>query len=223
MSTSGKFGILGVLALSILTTTGAVRAAETIVATPPVATPAAQPSALLGDLQTGFASASAAKACFEAYAAKATEEGYLSVAALFKTGAMSEGIHAKKFAAAITKLGGKPAKAAEAKPITVLSTKENLEAALKGEIAANASSFPGFAKLAETEKNIPAMYAFKGALAAEVEFVKMAQSALADLAGWKAAGKVFLVCEICGYPTLDGKIAKCPVCSAPRSKFEEIK
>lgn len=213
MNRYGKVGILSLLAVSLIAAAGVVSGAEEA---------AAKPSTTLDNLQAAYKSASAAKAGFEAFAAKAAEEGYFSVAALFKAGALSEGIHAKKCAAAIEKLGAAVV-APEFKPPAVKSTKENLEAALKGEIAANQAALPAFAKLAETEKNIPAMYAFKGALAAEAEFVKMARAALAGIEDWKAAGKEFLVCDVCGYPTMDKALVKCPVCAAPRSKFTEVK
>ena len=49
------------------------------------------------------------------------------------------------------------------------------------------------------------------------------QKALNELESWKPAGKEFLVCVICGYTTMDSKIMKCPVCAAPREKFDLVK
>jgi rubrerythrin len=175
----------------------------------------------LDNLQTSYNGESNAKARYEVFAVKAKEEGYLSVAALFTAAAKSESIHVSKMGAAIEKLGGKP-QAAIIAPL-VKTTKENLEAALKGESEEADSLYPAFIKQAEMDKNTPAMYAFKGAMAAEIEHAKMFKTALADLPGWKAEGKEFLVCVVCGFTSMDMKIKVCPVCEAPRSKFDSIK
>ena len=120
----------------------------------------------LDNLQTAFNGESNAKARYEAFAVKADEEGYKSVASLFRAAAFSESIHAKKHGAAIKKLGGE-AEATVGKP-EVKSTKENIEAALAGEIYEKETMYPGFLKQAEADKNVQAIYSFKGALAAEV-------------------------------------------------------
>jgi len=173
------------------------------------------------NLQIAFNGESNAKARYEAFAAKADEEGYKSVATLFRAAAKSEGIHAVKHEAAIKKSGGK-AKATIEK-VDVKSTKENLEAALKGEIAEKDTMYPEMIKTAEADKNTPALYSFKGALAAEKMHAQYFEQALKELEAWKVAGKEFIVCLICGYTTMDMKLQKCPVCAAPRSKFDLVK
>lgn len=203
-------GIAGALAMTILGSSGMARAAE-------------MPSAktTLDNLQASFNGESNAKARYEAFASKAREEGYLSVAALFTAAAKSESIHMMKAKDSIEKMGA-TAQAVMQTPV-VMSTKENLETALKGESGEADSMYPAFIKQAEKDKNTPALYAFKGAQAAEVEHAKMFKMALGDLEGWKAEGKEFLVCIVCGYTTMDSKIQVCPVCSSPRSKFDLVK
>ena len=174
----------------------------------------------LENMKTAFNDESNAKARYEAFAAKADTEGYKSVSALFRATAMSEGIHAAKHEAGIKKLGGE-AKATLLK-VDVKSTKENIEAALKG--MDKAATYPAFAKQAEADKNTPAVYSFTGAVAAEVEQVKMLKQAASELESWKASGKEFLVCTVCGYTCFSTPdLKKCPVCSAPRDKFELVK
>jgi rubrerythrin len=175
----------------------------------------------LENMQAAFNGESNAKARYEAFAAKADEEGYKSVSTLFRAAAKSEGIHAAKHEAAILKGGGQAKATME--PVVVKSTKENLEAALKGEIAEKDAMYPAMIKKAEADKNIPALYSFKGALAAEKMHAQYFQMALKELDSWKPAGKEFLVCVICGYTTLNLKIGKCPVCAAPREKFDLVK
>lgn len=205
MTKRAMIGILGVcVALA-----GGLRAAE-------IAGPTT-----LANLQTAYNGKSNAKARYEAFAARADEEGYRSVAALFRAAAKSEGVHAAKQAAAITKLGAEP-KAVIEKP-EVLSTRENLEAALKGEGAEATQMSPAFFKQAELDKNEGAVRAFKGAMAAEEGHTELYQKALNNLDNWKAAGKEFIVCQICGYTSMDMGLKKCPVCASPRSKFDLVK
>ena len=186
---------------------------------------AAEPAAgktTVENLQAAFNGESNAKAKYEAFAAKADEEGYKSVASLFRAAAMSEGIHARKHAAVITKLGAEP-KADVGKP-EVKSTKENLEAALTGETYEKETMYPTFIALAKSEKNNAAMRTFRGAMLAEVEHAKLYKQALAELDAWKSEGKAFMVCTVCGYTELmNPDLKKCPVCSAPKTKFETVK
>lgn len=176
----------------------------------------------LDNLQAAFNGESNANAKYAAFAVKADEEGYKSVAALFRATSLSESIHAKKHAAAIKKLGAEPM--AEIGKPDVKSTQENLEAALAGETYEKETMYPAFIKLALAEKKPQAVKSFKGALAAEVEHAKLYKQALAELDAWKAAGKEFSVCQVCGYTLLsDPALLKCPVCSAPKEKFTIVK
>ncbi|OGV55003.1 MAG: hypothetical protein A2X45_02785 [Lentisphaerae bacterium GWF2_50_93] len=175
----------------------------------------------LDNLQAAFNGESNAKARYEAFAVKADEEGYKSVAALFRAAAKSEGIHAVKHGEMIRKMGAEARTTIE--KADVKSTKENLEASIKGENAEKDSMYPAFIKQAEADKNAGAAMTFKGAMVAEVEHSRMYGQALKDLDSWKAGGKIFLVCTICGFTTMDQKIKICPVCSSPRDKFDVVK
>lgn len=176
----------------------------------------------LENLQAAFNGESNAKAKYEAFAAKADVEGYKSVAALFRAASRSEGIHAQKHAAVITKLGAEPKATLE--KAEVKSTKENLEAALAGETYEKETMYPAFMKLAKSEKNGAAVKTFRGAMMAEVEHAKLYAQALGELDAWKAAGKEFMVCDVCGYAELlNPALKKCPVCSAPKTKFQTVK
>jgi rubrerythrin len=178
--------------------------------------------ATLGNLQAAYNGESNAKAKYDAFAVKADEDGYKSVAALFRAASLSESIHAKKHAAVIKKAGAEPA-ATIGKP-DVKSTKENLEAALAGESMEKETMYPAFVKQAEADKNAQAVRSFKGAMAAEVEHAKLYKQALAELEAWKPVGKEFMVCSVCGYTLLaDPALVKCPVCSVPKDKFTLVK
>jgi rubrerythrin len=208
MTTHWMTRVSGALAVLLLGLTGGLNAAE------------GAATLTLDNLQAAFQGESNAKVRYEAFAVKADEEGYKAVAALFRATSKSEGIHAARHAVAIKKLGAE-AKATIEKP-EVKSTKENLEAAVKGETAEKDTMYPAFVKQAELDKNTGAVQSFKGAMASEVSHAKLYQLALTELGSWKVA-KDFLVCQICGYTTLDKELQKCPVCASPRTKFETVK
>ncbi|MEI7900587.1 MAG: ferritin family protein [bacterium] len=176
----------------------------------------------LDNLQAAFNGESNAKVRYEAFALKADEEGYKSVAALFRAAAASETIHARKHASVIKKLAAKPTSTIEEPQVK--STKENLEAAVAGETYEKDTMYPDFIKQAEVEKNKDALISFKGAMAAEAEHAKLYKQALDELDAWKPAGKEFMVCPVCGYTLLSNPaLLKCPVCSTPKEKFAVIK
>jgi len=175
------------------------------------------PVETLKNLQDAYNGESNAKARYEAFAVKADEEGYLQVASLFRAAAQAEGIHLRNHAAVITGLGAEPV--ADIKAPEVKTTKENLEAALKGENYERITMYPDFIKQAEIDKAPKAIRTFKYAMLAEAEHAKYYQEALDNLDAWKDGKKDFLVCSVCGFTTVDTGLQKCPVCSTPRSKI----
>ena len=84
----------------------------------------------MSNLQTAFNGESNAHARYLAFAVKADAEGYAGVASLFRAAARAEEIHAGNHAAVIKDFGGIPV--AKLEDPGVKSTRENLEAALKG-------------------------------------------------------------------------------------------
>ena len=175
----------------------------------------------LENLQAAYNGESNAKVRYESFAVKADAEGYKSVGSLYRAASKSEGIHAAKHAEVIKKLGAEPKATIE--KADVKSTKENLEASIKGETYEKENMYPSFIKKAEADKNTGAVMTFKGAMAAEVEHAKFYSQALKELDSWKESGKEFLVCQVCGFTSMDKNLKQCPVCSAPRSKFDVIK
>lgn len=175
----------------------------------------------LENLQAAFDGESNARERYLAFAARAEEEKYFQVARLFRATAKSEEIHVAARAKLIEAMGGKPT--ADIKKPEVKSTKENLEAAAKGEIFESEKMYPAFAKKAEEEKQDKPMKIFKGTAEIEGDHAEMYQAALANLEAMKEAKTEYLVCTVCGETTTDMEIKKCPVCEAPREKFENIK
>jgi rubrerythrin len=175
----------------------------------------------LENLQAAFSGESSANLKYLAFARKADEEGYKQVAVLFRAAARSEEIHASNHKAAIAKLGGEAK--ADITPADVKTTKENLEAAIKGETYENETMYPAFIKVAQTDKNADAIKTLNGAMKVEAEHAKLYKEALGNLDGWKTVTAEFSVCPVCGFTTMKLDFPKCPVCSTEASKFEKIK
>lgn len=175
----------------------------------------------LENLQAAFNGESNAHARYLAFAQKADEEGYASVASLFRAAAKAEEIHASNHAVVIKKLGGAPEAKIE-KPV-VKSTKENLEAAQKGEIYERDEMYPAFLKKARQDGNTDAIQTFNYAKTAEAEHARLYGEDLKEIATLKgAAKKNYFVCGTCGYTVTKVDFAKCPSCFSPKDKYEQV-
>jgi len=178
-------------------------------------------NALADNLRAAYAGELNAKAEYEAFAATADTEGYKSVAALFRAAAKSESIHIAKHEAALKELKAEvKTEAAKPEPKT---TKENLEKMVTTKTALNKENRPASIQAASAVKNVKVAKSFRGAMAADTEYIKQAKDALANLDAWKPAGKEFFVCEVCSFVMTDPKMEKCPLCAAPRAKFASFK
>ncbi len=177
-------------------------------------------SATLKNMQDAFNGESNAHARYVAFAKKADEEGYGKVASLFRAAARAEEIHATEHAQVIKTLGAEP-KAEIATP-EVKSTKENLEAALKGETYERDTMYPEFIKAAKEEKRKEAVRSLNRAMTAEGTHAKFYADALANLDQWKGSAKDFYVCSVCGYTMDVPPTADCTSCFATKEKYVKI-
>ena len=178
------------------------------------------PASTLNNLQAAFNGESNARAAYLAYADKAQAEGYAKAAALFRAAAKAEEIHANNHAEVIKAMGAEP-KATLASP-DVKSTRENLQAALKGETYERDVMYPGFLLQARKEGKIDAIRSLNYAKTAEAEHAKLYQEALNDLEGWRTQNVSFYVCPVCGYTSLTRPAEKCPSSFTPSSRFLTI-
>lgn len=174
--------------------------------------------AVVADLQAAYNGESNASAKYAFFAGKCRETGYLSVAALFSAASFAENIHAGRHAKVLAQYG------VEAKAVLKQAAWTDVSAALKEAIAGETHEFtemyPGFIKTAEDKRVNAAVQSFAHAMEAEKIHAEYYTAALADLDGWKAAGKSFHICSVCGFTTNDDSVAVCPYCSAPKSKFQ---
>ena len=182
---------------------------------------AAAATKTLDNLQTAFNGESNARARYLAFAEKANQEEYGEVASLFRAAAKAEETHAANHAVVIKKLGGVPA--AKIETPVVKSTRENLEAAIKGESYERDTMYPEFLKQARAEGNRDAVQTFNYAKTAEAEHAKLYSGALNNLPKLKGSkAKDYFVCTVCGYTTTQMDFSKCPSCFTHRDKYEKV-
>jgi rubrerythrin len=175
----------------------------------------------LQNMQTAFNGESNAHARYLAFAKQADSEGYGEVGSLFRAAARAEEIHAGNHAAVIKELGAVPQ--ANIESPSVKSTRENLEAAIKGELYERDTMYPDFLKQARTDRNKSALKSLNYAKTAEAEHAKLYAAALANLENLKGTkSTVLFVCPTCGYTTRELNFAKCPSCFTPKEKYEQV-
>jgi rubrerythrin len=160
----------------------------------------------LENLAAAFAGESQARNKYLAFAKKADDEGYPQVARLFRAAAQAEFIHAQNHF-----------KAMEA----ILSTAENLQAAIDGEHYEVVDMYPPF--IAEAEKEGAKRAKNSMAMAWEVEkcHEELYRSALSGL-GKETESYEYYVCPVCGYTHPKNAPERCPVCNTPGGRFEKI-
>lgn len=185
------------------------------------AAPAVSAQATLNNLMEAFAGESNANARYLAFAKKADEEGYGKVGGLFRAAARAEQVHFEKHAKVIESLGGK-AVTNVAVP-EVKTTKENLEAALKGEKYESKIMYPEFLTQAKKDGVADAVDAFEDAQAAEAVHAGWYEKALANLEAWKTPNADFYVCPVCGNVVDALTMKECPICMTPTEKFITVK
>ncbi|MHC4069993.1 MAG: rubrerythrin family protein [Planctomycetota bacterium] len=160
------------------------------------------------DLENAFAGESQANRRYLAFAKKAEKEGLPGVAKLFRAAAEAETVHAL---AHLRALGG------------IKSTAENLLEAVNGESFEFKEMYPGYIKQASEENEKAALNSFQNAMAVEqVHYSLYLEASKAVESGSDMkVGKIF-VCSVCGNTVLDQAPERCPVCGAPKEKFNEI-
>ena len=175
----------------------------------------------LQNLQAAFNGESNAHARYLAFALQADKETYGEVASLFRAAARAEEIHAANHAEVIKEIGATPEASIETPQIR--STRENLEAAIKGESYERDTMYPGFLRQARLDRNIHAVRTLNLARTAEIEHAKLFTAALSNLERLKGTtGAIFYVCSVCGLTTREVNFSKCPSCFNSKEAFEKV-
>ncbi len=162
------------------------------------------------NLKAAFAGESQANRTYLAFAKKADAEGFKQIARLFRATAEAETVHAL---AHLRVMGG------------VKGTAENLQAAIAGEGYEFREMYPAFVAQAGAEGNKAAVHSFKDAMAVEEIHYGLYTKALeAQKAGKDLEPARIWVCPVCGNTVIGEEPPdKCPICSAPKDKFFEVK
>lgn len=172
------------------------------------------------NLKAGIKGETTASAKYAAFAQKAREEGYDTIAKLFDAASKSESIHAANHAKVLEALG---VKMDEFKPeFEVKTTAENLQAAIDGESYEVATMYPQFITDAKTEKVDKAAKSFTWAFDTEKrhqQFYAKALEAL-KLNSEKNLAVEYAVCPVCGNTYDKASMdAKCTFCQTESAKF----
>lgn len=155
------------------------------------------------NLEEAFAGESQANQKYRAFAKMAEQDGFASIAKLFRLTAEAERIHAEGHLKALEGVG---------------STAENLQAAISGETHEFREMYPPMLKQAIAEGH-KAKRMFEFAVAAEEVHAKLYKLALEAVMQGKDLEADFYLCPFCGYIEMGKPENPCPVCGAKPEKF----
>lgn len=159
-------------------------------------------------LKTAFAGESQANRKYIAFAEKADKEGFPQIARIFRANAAAETIHALNH---LKVLGG------------IKSTKENVQAAVEGELYEFTKMYPDFINSAKEEGNEDAERTFHSAMEAEKIHHKLYTAALEAVSSGKDLDKEDIyLCPVCGYTHEGTPPEKCPICNTAKKLFRKI-
>lgn len=177
----------------------------------------------IDNLKSAITGETTASKKYEAFAQKAKEEKLDKIAKLFEAASKAEAVHAKKHTGVLEKLGVKM-DYIDVK-VSVKTTKENLDDALKGETYEIDNMYPEFIKKAKEEGKDDAATSFDWAFQVEKThqaFYKAAIDALSKN-DFKNLSDTYAVCPICGNTVSPKALQTCPICGAAQAVFIVIK
>jgi len=155
------------------------------------------------NLNEAFAGESQANQKYRAFAKKAEQDGFGSIAKLFRLTAEAERIHAEGHLKALDGVG---------------STAENLQAAINGETHEFSDMYPPMLKQAIADGH-KAKRMFAYAVEAEEVHAKLYKMALEAVVQGKDLIADFYLCPVCGYIEVGKPEKSCPVCGTKPEKF----
>lgn len=161
------------------------------------------------NIREAFIGESQARSKYELFSMKAEEEGRHQIAKLFRATALAEKIHARNHFNAMGGLG---------------STVDNLEDAIQGENYEYTQMYPKFIKDAKEDKAVRSLRSLEMASNVEEVHEGLYENALevAEKGGDLEEESIY-VCQVCGNTEMGDAPDECPICGAPREKFDEVK
>ena len=179
-----------------------------------------KPVKTIENLKAGIKGETTASAKYAAFALKAREEGYDTIAKLFDAASKSESIHAANHIKVLEGLGEKMDQFTP--EFEVKTTAENLQAAIDGETYEVTTMYPQFLKDAEAENVIDAMKSFNWASETEKKHQQFYTNALQalNLKKENTLPFVYAVCPVCGNTYDKANMdAECAFCGTSSEKF----
>ena len=161
----------------------------------------------IDNLKEAFAGESQASQKYLAFSKKAEKEGFKNIAALFRTAAQAERIHAEAHLGAMD---------------GIATTAQNLETAIAGETYEYTTMYPPMLKQAEAEGHKAKRmfdYAPK-AEAVHAELYKMALEAVKK--GQDLPQDKIYLCPICGHIEFGTPPESCPICKAKGASYVQV-
>lgn len=160
------------------------------------------------NLKAAFSGESQANRRYLAFAKKAEAEGFAVVARLFRAIAEAETVHAHAHLKALGE---------------IRSTLENLKTAQSGEAYEYQEMYPPFLVQAEKDGQRAAATSFRYALAVEETHHELYTKAIEAVGqGQDLPDAAVYVCDVCGHTVMDEAPDRCPVCGAPKKRFQEF-
>jgi rubrerythrin len=163
----------------------------------------------LKNLKAAFAGESQANRRYLAFAKKAEEEGLHQIAKLFRATAEAETVHAINHLRITGEIG---------------MTVGNLKEAISGETFEYTKMYPEFLEVAKRDRNKRAEWSFGVANKVEEIHAGLFKKTLQLIENNDTIPSIdYYVCKVCGHTAENKAPEKCPVCSAPRNQYKEIK
>jgi rubrerythrin len=103
---------------------------------------------------------------------------------------------------------------------SVADTQTNLERAFQTENAVNGVHYLGMLREAEEDGEEAAALVFSQARDVEAEHAELYRRALNDLIAQRSTE--YYVCTVCGHVAERESPDRCPICGAPKSRFERV-
>lgn len=159
------------------------------------------------NLATAFAGESQANRKYLAFARQAEKEGLAQIAKLFRAAAEAETIHALGH---LANMGG------------VKTTRENLEAAVAGETYEFTEMYPPMVEQAKAEGHKAKVLLDFANRAEKVHAGLFGQALEAMKAGKDLSRMDVYLCPVCGDVEFGEPPDRCPICGAPKAKYQKV-
>jgi len=156
---------------------------------------------------------------YDRYANAAMKERLSSLASLFRAVSRSEQIHAENFARLLDSAGIQP-KRPQIDSIPSGTSGQYLRAAAQNE-SVQLDLYPSLIAGAKAEKVDEAVQMFQWDQKGDDQHSQLFNAIFER--GGKVAKVDYSVCTVCGYIVTSDNVKECPVCGAPKDKFEKVK